>query len=163
MWNKVHLKLEKNRNDVTYANRQLLGPLGIHSPCSRKYSVMSPKSSRVLVSTKVACLLLHNQTLPPCNFKPEWGDPKIELIPSEDIMKALCPSAPDAQSHPCSGLREGVGVRRALRAYSGGGKEGGHMPWVPTLSRSAGCGLLGCEGEKVWMLTFLPSTAMTAF
>lgn len=78
--------------------------------------MMSPKSSRVLVSTKVACLLLHNRTLPPCNFKPEWGDPKIELIPSEDIMKVLCPSAPDAQPRPCSGLREGAGVRRALRA-----------------------------------------------
>lgn len=76
--------------------------------------MMSPKSSRVFGSTKVPCLLLDNQPLPPWNFKPEWGDPKIEVIPSEDdIMKGLCLSVPDAQPHLYSGLREGAGVKWA--------------------------------------------------
>lgn len=114
--------------------------------------MMSPKSSRVLVSTKVVCLLLDNRTLPPWNFKPEWGDPKIELIPSEDdIMKGLCLSAPDAQPRPCSGLREGAGVRRApcpsghIRME---GRKVGTRPECPPSAEVLGVGSSGAKERR---------------
>lgn len=122
-----------NRDDVTCANGQLLCPLRIRSPCSRKITLISSKSSRVLVSIMVACLSLDNQTLPPWNFKPEWGDPRMENGWSWFLLKMTswrdCPSVPDAR----------ISWATRLLSFLGPGFSASSILWATPCSANRSC------------------------